>query len=364
MTTFSKLAGGVSALVVSTYALAMILTVLLLTSTSIGQDMASHQAHLVLGALLIPIQTPLEINVLATFLVLVGIFFLCFAAAAKSDGGLIAGLRQLWAPLTRKRVLPNWLVLMPIVSSALLVIVVIVTSVQDAAGIPTGSLPPLCIPVPVPNCWWPYQQLYTVAYAPPFEETMFRISTLGLLVTMRTLWSRPLTKAKDQSSAAPNPHGVTRIIALGFLAPEKAKGEVGMPTFEGAGWRAIHWTEWLVLIITSVGFGLAHVLSGAGWELGKVAPAALSGFALGLAYLLYGAYASILLHWFFNVYFEAFSLSSTLFGGGFIALEGMIGLLAFVAGAIGIVRGILWLLSGPQHPDKTTYMIPSTPAPS
>jgi CAAX prenyl protease-like protein len=354
LTVLSKLAGGVSVLVVSTYALAMVLTVLLLTSTSIGQDMASHQAHLVLGALLIPIQTPIEINVLATFLVLIGIFFLCFAAATKSDGGLIAGLRQLWAPITSKRKPPNWLIVMPLVSSALLVIVVIVTMLQDAAGIPTGSLPSM----------EPYQWLYVLAYAPPVEETMFRISTLGLLVTMRTLWSRPLTKATDQSSAAANRHGVARIIALGFLAPETAKGEVGMPTFGDAGWRAIHWTEWLVLIITSVGFGLAHVLSGAGWELGKVAPAALSGFALGLAYLLYGAYASILLHWFFNVYFEAFSLSSSLFGGGFIALEGIIGLLAFVAGAIGIVRGILWLLSGPQHPDETTYMVPSTPAPS
>jgi hypothetical protein len=332
----------------------MALTILLLGSTSIGQDMASHQAHLILGALLIPIQTPFEINVLASFLVFFAIFVLCFAAAAKYSGGFLANLQQLLTPASREKGLPNWLFIMPILSSALLIIVVIVTGLQDAAGIPTGSLPTM----------EPYQWLYILARAPPLEETMFRITTLGLLVAMRTLWWQPLASTSASNGSVPTSHRTARIITLSFLAPETAKREVGLPTFKNSGWRTIHWTEWLVLIMTSVGFGLEHVLSGAGWELGKVAPAAISGFALGLSYLLYGAYASILLHWFFNVYFEAFSLSASLLSGAFIPLEGFIGLLAFITGGIGIIRGIVWLLSGQHHSDETTYIIPSTTAPS
>src|SRR6266849_4976318 len=74
-------------------------------------------------------------------------------------------------------------------------------------------------------------------------------------------------------------------------------------------------------------------------------------------YLMYGAYASILLHWFFNVYFEAFALGSDLLGGVFVTIEGIIGLLTFIAGALGIGSGIIWLSSRRNHPGETTYTI-------
>ena len=339
-------------LVVFTYVLAMALTVLLLTSTSIGSDLAGNQGHLILGAFLIPIYTPIEINLLAGFLALLGIFVLCFVVAAKRDGGFLTSLRHLFTLAPNGKRLPNWLVVMPVASSALLLLILAVTIIQDTVGIPTGSLPQL----------EPYQFLYILAYAPPLEETMFRISTLGLLVALRTVWSSPLAQAGGEAVGA-RQHGTAGLVALSFLAPDSAKSAAGLPSFKEARWRSLHWTEWLILIITSVGFGLAHILSGVGWEVGKLVPAALSGFALGLSYLLYGAYADILLHWFFNVYFETYSLSSTLIGGVFIPLEGVIGLLAFVAGGIGTVAGIAWLSSGQHRVDETPYMIPSTPPP-
>lgn len=369
-----RLTGLASAVVVLTYFLAMIITVVLLTSTSIGQDLFSHEGPLVLGAFLIPIYPPARINLLAGFLTLFGIFTLCFAAAAKYNPGFVSSLRQMITPSREK--LPNWLVVMPATSSGLLLVVVALTVILGSAGVPTGSLPPLCVPVRVPNCWDPYQMLYTVAYAPPLEETMFRISTIGLLVAFRVLWSTPFAPIRKESTIEtvqqPQPNQIptrgkrslARLIVLSFLLPEKAKGEAGLHTFRKNGWRGLHWTEWLFLIITSVGFGLAHVLSNVGWDAGKGVTAALSGFVLGLSYLLYGAYASILLHWFFNVYFEVYSLSSLLLGGGFISLELLIGLLAFVAGGIGLVRGIVWLLSGQHHSDETAYIISSTPAQS
>src|SRR5712692_8579131 len=163
----------------------MVLLILLLMTTSIGQDLANNQGRLVLGVFLIPIFTPLKLNLLAGFLGLFAIFVLCFLVAAKNNGGFTSSLRQFLIPTPRERRLPNWLVIMPIVSSALVLVVVALTLIQDTAGLPSGSLPQL----------EPYRLLYTLAYAPPLEETMFRISTLGLLVALRTTWSSPGTQA-------------------------------------------------------------------------------------------------------------------------------------------------------------------------
>ena len=346
MTFLSGISERVSVIIVGTYVLAMALLVLLLVSTSIGLDLLNHQGHLVLGAFLIPIYTPIEINLLAGFIGLLAIFTLCFFAAAKNNGGLLAGLRGFFVS-SEKRNLPNWLVIMPLISSALVLIVVGLTFIQDSAGIPTGSLPQL------EN----YQLLYILAYAPPLEETMFRISTIGLLVALRTLWASPKVQAIDTMGRPVDHHSIVHNIAMSFLSPETAKREAGLPSFNEAGWHSLHWTEWLLLLITSAGFGLAHILTGAGWELGKVVPAAVSGFVLGICYLMYGAYASILLHWFFNVYFEAFALGSDLLGGVFVTIEGIIGFLTFVTGALGIGSGIIWLSSRRNHPSETTYTI-------
>src|SRR6266705_6614722 len=98
----------------------MALTVLLLASTSIGQDLASNQGRLVLGAFLIPIYTPVRINLLASFLGLFGIFVLCFVAAAKYNGGYAMSLRHFLTPAPQEKKLHNWLAVMPIASSALL----------------------------------------------------------------------------------------------------------------------------------------------------------------------------------------------------------------------------------------------------
>ncbi len=344
-----KITERVSVVGIATYVLAMALTVLLLISTSIGQDLFNHQGHLFLGAFLVPIRLPIEINLLGAFAVLLSIFTLCFIAAARSNGGLRASFLGFHLP-SKKRFLPNWLFMMPIISSALVLLVLSMTFLQDIAGIPTGSLPQL------EN----YQLLYILAYAPPWEETMFRISTLGLLVAIRVLWAAPKDQIGDSMSEPAKGHSITHTIAMSFYSPETAKLENGLPSFTESRWHGLHWTEWLLLIITSVGFGLAHILTGAGWELGKVAPAAVSGFVLGLCYLIYGAYASILLHWFFNVYFEAYALASDLLGGIFVTIEGIIGLVTFIAGAIGIVYGIVWLVFRRDQPGETTYIVPGT----
>ena len=98
--------------------------------------------------------------------------------------------------------------------------------------------------------------------------------------------------------------------------------------------RGISRLEWVALVLTSGAFGAAHYLYGGGWEIGKISTAMVSGLALGYVYLRYGAYAPVLLHWFFNYYFGAFDLASQLKmpGGGTLATG--IDLLSFGAGTI------------------------------
>ncbi len=361
MAFLAKLGGGISALIVFTYVLSMAFVVLLLTATSIGKDMASNQAHIILGVFLILLPTPFEVNVLASFLVLFGIFGVCLLVAAKTKGGLTKNMRQLFSNSLQRK-LPNWLLVMPLASSALLIVVLAVTIVQDLLGVPTGSIPSPCDSAsPLEGCIAPFRFLYLLAYAPPVEETMFRISTLGLLVALRTTWSRQSSLNSSQPADSPT---ISRggLAILSFLFPEYAKSRAGLSTFEVNGWKSIHWTEWLILTVTSAGFGVAHYVTNVGWEAGKVLTAGLAGVALGLAYLLYGAYASILMHWFFNVYLGTFSLTSLLLGGFFISVEEIVGLLVLVAGVVGLALGLRWFRSTLTHGGETTYTVQgSTP---
>src|SRR5437899_12663364 len=97
-----------------------------------------------------------------------------------------------------------------------------------------------------------------------------------------------------------------------------------------------------MLGLSSAVFGYAHITSSSTWEIGKVTTAAIAGFVMGLAFLIYGAYATILVHWFFNYYSQiswigtlAFDQSSPTYPiyaalnkivGGCVALVGLCGL--------------------------------------
>ena len=171
--------------------------------------------------------------------------------------------------------------------------------------------------------------LYTLTYSPILEEVMFRISTLGLLVSLRVLWSGTWT---------------IRLVPLSFLSPERAKAMAGLPRISEKGWRGLHWTEWLLLAITSLVFGLAHLLAGGGWQVGKVVTATISGLALGISFLTYGAYAPILLHWFFNFYFETFVLGADLLHGAFQTIGEIVSLVTLTLGILGLALAVVRLI--------------------
>ena len=52
-----------------------------------------------------------------------------------------------------------------------------------------------------------------------------------------------------------------------------------------------------VLVLSALAFGVAHVTSGSGWDLGKLPEAAYGGLVLGYVYLRFGLHTAILTHW-------------------------------------------------------------------
>ncbi len=136
------------------------------------------------------------------------------------------------------------------------------------------------------------------------------------------------------------------ILGLSVLSPESAKAKNGYPTFAKDGWRAIHWTEWVFIAGSSLLFGLAHVSGGGtNWGQGKVVTAAVSGIVLAIVYVIYGAFANVLLHWFFDFYVEVMTLGFPVSGGSTALLVNVIifgGLL--LIGTFSTIIAVAWLV--------------------
>lgn len=330
-----------------TYAAAIAAAILAFLFTPLGPLLESISGEIHLGAFFI-LDWPSFIisNYLVFCYSFVAIFVLCLIASIRSENGVMWGLAQLRQG-SRPIGLPNWLAVMPLLSSSLLVIVIVLTLLLNSVGVPSGGLPTPTTQRDLAG------EFAVIIYAPIREEMAIRITVIGvidgIIVLARVWWSRV---AKGKTSAPSETSSIPWIPAFlsTIYSPEKAKSMVGLRRVATAGWRGIHWTEWILLIFTSVIFGLLHVLSGAGWENGKAVTAGLSGFALGLVYLSYGAYANILLHWFFNFYIYVFTLPffTGLFLGFALTMDLIIFFLTLFIGVMGIIVGIVWLRDRPR----------------
>ncbi|HVH14842.1 MAG TPA: CPBP family glutamic-type intramembrane protease [Candidatus Angelobacter sp.] len=333
------------AFVVLTYALSFVITIAAIIATQLGSNLLSLNGFLPLEIFLILVPGVLPANGLGLVLGFMVIFALCFWAAAKDRGGFIKSL----AGLTRKAKptsTPNWLAVMPLLSSFLLVLTVILTISLNSAGVPVGN-------IPQNN---PAELFASVTFAPVAEEIGFRITPIGLIVVIRTLlplhWGRGLRNAGATT--------VAMRILIALISPDRAKQAAGLPSIGTHGWRGIHWAEWILLAASSAWFGLLHSLSGAGWGPGKAIPAGLTGLALGIVYLWYGAYANILLHWFFDFY--NFTIFGAILGGSlFDILASLAVLTSLFLGVAGFVYGIRWLK--PERPPPMQPPMTQTPQP-
>jgi hypothetical protein len=219
---------------------------------------------------------------------------------------------------------------MPLVGTGLLTATILISEFQTTQGIQTGSLN-------FPAQTSPYLILLNLAYAPINEEFAFRITTIGiplaifLLIVYRS--DARLTGLKKRAG----------LFLLVLFSPELAKSKLGYKTVAANGFiHGITPVEWALILVSSAMFGLAHYISGGGWEIGKVSTAALAGLVFAIMYVSYGAYADILLHWFFNYYFTILDMASTTYGSAFTVFANIVEVMnLYVAGGIVLVFFLL-----------------------
>lgn len=316
---------GVSVAVLS-YVLSLAVTGATIAAGQYGPQLQSITRPLILWAFMVGFLTP-PANAAVIIAGCLIIYAICFVKATKANGGFLAGLRLLSSG-SKPKVLPNWLTVMPLLASALLVIDLLLSLLQDLFGVNTGSL----------GTTDPTVLLPSLALAPIAEEIGFRMSALWLFVTASIAFGlgRRIAQGFKMSIS-----GQLGLVFSAFISPGYAKERAGLPSIRTNGLNGISTAEWIGLVITSVIFGLYHVLGGSGWGPGKFLTSALSGFALGIVYLAYGAYANILLHWFFDLYFSIFLYNGI---SGVLGIFGdLTSLGALALGVWGIFVGIHWL---------------------
>src|SRR2546425_659551 len=186
-----RIAAGAASFTVLTYVIAIGIALGLVTFGQFARQLAGIRVHFFTGAFFIyPIITPIPVDLLLLTDTCIIIYVACFIAAFRSRDGFLTGLQRL-RQVGRVSAKSNWLIVMPLISCALLLIVLVVTIVLTESGISSGTL---CDPCP------PQAELYAaLTYSPISEEIAFRITTLGLLVAILT-FGRPAQSKKDFQS--------------------------------------------------------------------------------------------------------------------------------------------------------------------
>ncbi len=325
---------------VFSYIVSLFATAAVVTTTNLGVQLQSLTQPMILWAFFLGAYVDANSSLVIVLSLIV--FVICFAKAATANGGFLSGLRSLSSGAPPKT-LPNWLTVMPLLASSLLLIELLLSFLQLLFGVPTGA----------PGNTDPTMLLPGLALAPIAEEIGFRITVLGLVVGI-------LLAVKFGWDIAGGAKVTTKhelaMFFVAFVSPGYAKERVGLPSIRTKGWKGISTAEWIFLFITSIVFGTYHwpLGAGGGWGPGKFLTAALSGFALGIVYLAYGAWADIMLHWFFDLNLYVFSVYDA-FNGAFGTFGDLVTLGALALGVWGIIVALYWLGN-----RKTSSVLDST----
>ena len=256
-----------------------------------------HLSSLPIWFFNISVDIPVGLNLNVVFFVLWSIFTLSFVAAWKLGENFHKVIKESIVQPTRK-LFSSCLFAMPIINSMALIAVVAIQSLQEVGGIPTGTSPVSSDP---------FLAFVDLSYSAVVEEVGFRVIPIGAFIVFYLfVVKRPAVTFSVRHKL--------KLFFASILFPDKAKGMVGAKTVNEYGVRGgISLGEWGLVIFTSIIFGLAHFNPGVSWEIGKITSATLAGFVIALSYLVYGAQASIILHWFFNTYTKTYIVFSDLY---------------------------------------------------
>ena len=277
---------------------------------------------------------PIGLDVGVIFLFLWIVFAVSFVAAWKLRENFHRVIRESVARPMEK-LFSSCLFTMPIINSMTLIAVVAIQSLQEVGGIPTGT-PPL------PG--EPFLDFFNLSYSAVVEEVGFRLIPIGAFLIIYLF----VTKKKVATFSL---RQKMKLFFTAILFPDRAKRMVGAKTVDEYGVRSgISLGEWGIVIFTSIIFGLAHFNPGVSWEIGKITSATVAGLIIALSYLVYGAQASIIMHWFFNVYTDTYLLFSDIypivlpFVNTILVITFILGILGWLAaatlGSLKLVRAI------------------------
>jgi len=333
-TTANVLGKGLAAVLVvfsiASYIISLALGPILFFSTADGLSVATHTIHQipVLFFMAFDVPIPAGLSVGTMFLGVWVLFVVCVAAAWFSRGGFlnsIKGFPNKALSLSKT----NFLFIMPLASSALFFATIVITQFQTTQGVQTGSLT-------FPPQTSPYLILLELAFAPLREEFAFRMTSIGIPVGLFLL-----VRFRNDPKVSGVKNSL-KLLLLAIFSPEYAKTKAGYRSVAGNGlFRGISPLEWILILITSIVFGAAHFLLGGGWEIGKVTTAFMAGFVFGVMFVAYGAYAAVLMHWFFNYYFTVLDMANSAYGGAFSALSNLSVLANYGAGLFVLVIFLL-----------------------
>lgn len=238
-----------------------------------------------------------NLNYGVVFPFLWSVFLVSFVAAWKHRENFHKIIREsVTKPV--KNFFSSCLFAIPIITSMTFIAVIVIQSFQEVGGIPTGT-PPLQ--------GEPFLDFFDLSYAAVAEEVGFRIVPIGAFVVAYLLWTGKKVKTFSFGQRL-------KLLLVAPFFPDRAKRMVDIRTVDKYGFRSgISLGEWGVVLFTSIIFGLAHVVPGGSWEIGKITSAAVTGLVLSLSYLAYGFQASIIIHWFFNSYTGTFFLLSDIY---------------------------------------------------
>ena len=214
------------------------------------------------------------------------IYSACFVVAWRDPRrGFLDAIRT----SRREKRLPteNTLFLTVVLSSMVLFAVWAVQIAQESAGIPTGEI----------QFQNEFVALISLSISPVIEEIFFRLLPIGIPAMLHLAWTKREMLRMHLLKAFP-------LLCYGLIFPSRVK-----PMFQ---MRTAGRLEYATILVSSLIFGLAHFLLGAGWEVGKISTAFLAGIVFAFAYVEYGFHISILLHWFFNCYWTSISMSNLL----------------------------------------------------
>jgi hypothetical protein len=272
---------------------------------------------------------PVGLNLNVVFFGVWSIFSLSFIAAWKFRENFHTVIKEsLFQPT--KKLFNSCLFAMPIINSMALIGVVVIQGFQEAGGIPTGTSP-----VSTSD---PFLAFVDLSYSAVVEEVGFRLIPIGafLVFYLFIVKRAAITFSVKQK---------LKLLFASILFPDKAKRMVGEKTVNQYGIiNGISLGEWGVVIFTSIIFGLAHFDPGNSWEIGKITSATFAGFVIALSYLLYGAQASIILHWFFNTYTKTYLVFSDLYPV-MLPFTNSVWILSLILGIFGWVAGAYILSS-------------------